>query len=79
MSNEPSRVVFGMEVVQANSAAASYISVIVRGEWDMDMVDGLTGFIVRQIKRAKQRRGPLMLADVWDASDAAIEKARADG
>ena len=59
------RIVFGMEVVQGSAAATSYVSVIVRGGWDMGMVDGLTSFIMRQRKRM-ERRGPLMLTDIWE-------------
>lgn len=59
------RIAFHMEVSQGDKAHTSYVSVRVQGYWDLEMVDALLGFIVRQ-RRRLQRRGPLMLADIWD-------------
>jgi hypothetical protein len=67
-TSRPGRVAFGLEIVQGNDAATSYVSVIVRGDWDMEMVEALSEFLVRTRKRLK-KRGPLLLSDVWEATN----------
>lgn len=62
------RVVFMMECCQADDPSRSYIALTLKGEWDMDMLEGLTSFVVHQRKRIRRTEHGPHICDGWEAA-----------